>query len=54
MVAMTIDDMGCVAEAKFFFSSNMQEYLVHPNLIKGKVDSNALCSYLLCTIAPFL
>ena len=53
VVAMAIDEMGCVAEAKFF-SLHMQEYWVHPDLIKGKVDPNALYNYFLCTLAPFL
>ena len=53
MVAMTIDYMGCVAEANFF-SLNLQEYLVHPDLIKGKVDPNASYNYFLCNLDPFL
>ena len=54
LVAMKIDEQGCVAESKSVFQSNMQEYLVHQNLIKGKVDSNTLYNYFLCTLAPFI
>ena len=51
---MTIDEMGCVAEVKSVFQSHPQEYLVHPDLIKVKVDSNALYNYFLCDLAPFI
>ena len=36
------------------FPLHLQEYLVNPDLIKGKVDPNAMYNYLLCTLDPFI
>ena len=53
VVAMTIDDMGCVAEAKSVFHRICKNFF-HTDLIKGKVDPNALLNYFMCTLSPFI
>ena len=45
---------GLCSGGQVFFPLHLQEYLVHPYFIKGKVYSNALYNYFLCTLAQFL
>ena len=37
-----------------FFLLHLQEYWVHLDLIKGKVEPNALYNYFLCTLSTFI